>query len=65
MYLLWKLVLDLDPKCGGSQVDQIFRSPIILVKSRKSDDIGCPILNGLEFNMDATTKSFFSQNFLD
>ena len=28
MSLQWELVLELDPKYSGSQVDQIFRSPI-------------------------------------
>ena len=34
---------------------------LILVKISESDDIGCPMINALEFNMDATTKSFCSQ----
>ena len=38
---------------------------LILVKASESDDIGCPMLKALEFNLDATTTSFFSQACLD
>ena len=34
MYILWELILELDPKYSGSQVDQIFRSPISEMKIR-------------------------------
>ena len=38
---------------------------IILVKTSKSYDIACPMFNDLECNLDATTKLFCSQYFLD
>ena len=34
---------------------------LIIVKTSKSDDMGCLMLNALEFNLDPTTKSYFSQ----
>ena len=34
---------------------------LFLVKTSKSDGIKCPMLNALEFNLDPTTKSYFSQ----
>ena len=37
---------------------------LIIVKTSESDDIICPMLNSLEFNLDATTNSFCYQVFL-
>ena len=34
---------------------------LILVKTSESDDIRCPMLNALEFNVDANKESFCSQ----